>query len=207
MATNDTIAHEACLQYGLVGTPVVWLGVVARGRQLAEVKANVDLGVKNATDSIIKAGMNKDAIRTSSIDYSTSFTEDDRDFSKPIYKVDRDFAITVLIEKIDVVLQNATKAGVYQILEVRYLASNSAEISRKTLLAAIDNLSENARTLAQGFNTNLGKVVKIQSDRSEHSPSLSLIVNAPQDPSDEKSYAPNEITILRSITVVLELTE
>lgn len=160
-------------------TAVLRLGVVARGRQLAEVKANVDLVVKNATDSIIKAGMNKDAIRTSSIDYSTSFPEDDRDFSKPIYKVDRDVSITVPIEKIDVVLQNATKAGVNQILEVRYLASNSAEISRKTLLAAIDNASENARTLAQGFNANLGKVVKIQSDRSEYSPSLSLIVNAP----------------------------
>lgn len=183
------------------------LGVIARDKQLIEAKSTVDRRIQEVVQSIVKTGVMRDALRTSSIDYSTHFSDDDADYANPIYRVARDVSVTVPIEKIDLILQSATKAGANEIREIRYSSSNTEKISRETLSAAIENAKTTADFLATGFNAKLGKILKIQSDRASYPTNLALVVNAPQDPFGDENYTPEEITVTRTITVVFELVD
>ena len=183
------------------------LGVIARDKQLVEAKATVDRLIKEVIDALVKADVERDAVRTSSIDYSTFFPEDDDDYSNPSYKVVRDISVTVPIEKIDLVLQTATKAGVNEIREIRYMSSDAVEKSRETLSAAIENAKATADFLATGFNAKVGKVLKIQSERSGDLANVTLVVSTTTDPFGGETYAPEEITVRRTITVEFELID
>ena len=183
------------------------LDVSFRDRELLTAKSKVDRTIKDVAKAMEDSGVETEKILRSNIHISTYFPDDSGEMPETLFVVTRNVTVTIPINLIAAVLENASKSGVNEIDGIQYSVSNDTDLRQQTLAAAIKNAKEQAQFLAQAFDSTLGRVLKIQSDQFGYSPALSIVVSAPQDPFGDDSYVPDRITITRTVNVVFELKD
>ncbi len=183
------------------------IGIVAKSREMIGAKDKVDASIVSVAKAIAECGINQTEIHRSKINITTEFEEQDANETNPMYVVERNLEVTCSVRLIDTVLRTATKAGANRVYGISYSVSNDSEISQKTLSGAIKNAKDRASYLAANFDAKLGKALKIQGDHETYAANLSVVVSAAQNPVDDSTYAPDSITISRTVNVVFELVD
>lgn len=196
-STTDVVPDVATIDFG----------VVTQGRELTKVKEATNQSISNIRQSLRKLGIPEKAVSTSQIELTVRSQSKSKDEGMrfEMYR-----QVRVRLEDLSMlgkVIDGAIAAGCNRIRGIRYSSSQADQIMKKLLQEAIADAKEQAEQLAEGFNTRLGSVVSIRSDRGGGSiDDLSLVISTKSDPFDGESYRPGVMEFERSVSAVFELT-
>lgn len=185
-------------------TAVISFGIEHIGKELAPLKKENDIIGKKAVDALLKAGISKDAIYTSS--YTISQNYDYRIKKEPrekVYTVKNQFNLTIKdLNKIGELITLLESNGINTIQGITYSSSKQEELNLKALELAYLDAKKKAGHLAalEGYKVEISSV-----SAGGYSPRTEVYMASDMNLKSTPIYTPNEILINTSVTGVFKL--
>lgn len=127
------------------------------------------------------------------------------------YIADRQITIEIdELEKLGALIEGAVSAGVNQVQPPQLNSSQRKETQRAALRAAAEDAKANARELAESLDTELGRVISINSGHNEPRPPTPYPVGARAMAADSgaaETYNAADLSFYATVTVVFELSD
>ena len=183
---------------------VISFGIEHIGKELAPLKKENDLIGKKVVDSLLKAGIPRTDLYTSS--YTISHNYDYRSKVEPrekVYTVKNQLRLTVRdLNKIGDLITLLEKNGINTIQGITYSTTKQEELNLKALELAYLDAKKKAGHLAalEGY-----KIEVLSISTGGYSPRPEIYMAADINAKSTPIYTPNEISVNTSITGIFKL--
>ncbi|MGO1297384.1 MAG: oxidative stress defense protein [Vibrio sp.] len=182
--------------------------VEEKAKTTQAVKESVDKAVTNFMTRLTKQGTKKTEIESTNLFISPQY-QYEKSGKKTLvgYQGRREVTVTVnKIGQLNPILDTALQSGMNQVNRIQLGVHNREQYVQQARMAAIKDAQKKAQALADGFNSQLGKVWEIQYNNSSVAPmrQQSLLLREAKVSAND-SYADQTITIRDSVDVTYRI--
>lgn len=150
-------------------TAVVSLGVTKEAPTVQVAQSTLNEISNTITNTLKEEGINEDSIKTTnySINPIYSFSEETQRITG--YSVSQTFEIEAPIEKVNQIIDNATKAGANNINNINFKLNDKSEenLKNQARKEAVENAKKSAKGLANASGIKLGKIINVSESTAE----------------------------------------